>query len=211
MPLHHTLSRQRGLTLIELVVTLTLISVLAMVVVPLYDMAIKRHKETELREALHQVRDALDAYKAAADNGYIAKEAGGSGYPPDLQTLVEGVDTLAQPLTTTAAGGATIGQTPPNAAAGFNGTNPAAGVGANGTNGANAGTATAPTLPPHLVFLRSIPRDPFADDPSAPPDKQWNLRAYGNAPDDYSEGADVYDISSKSTALGINGVAYKDW
>jgi general secretion pathway protein G len=194
--------RQRGLTLIELAVTLTLVSVLAMVVVPMYDMAIKRHKETELRNALHQVRDALDAYKLAVDNGYIAKEAGASGYPPDLQTLVDGVDTLAQPMTTTPLAGQTVGQAP---AAGFG--NQTASGGVNGTSG----NAVAPTLPPHLVFLRTVPRDPFYDDQTVAPDKQWNIRAYGNLPDDFSEGSDVYDISSRSATVGINGVAYKDW
>lgn len=94
----------RGFTLIELVVTLTLVSVLALVAVPLYEVTVTHNKEAELRTALRQMRTALDAYKAAADNGYIAKGAADSGFPPTLTTLVEGVDTIATPIGAPGAG-----------------------------------------------------------------------------------------------------------
>jgi len=88
----------RGFTLIELVVTLTLVSVLAMVAVPLYEVTVTRNKESELRGALRDIRTALDAYKTAADTGIISKGLADSGYPPTLKTLVEGVDTIATPV-----------------------------------------------------------------------------------------------------------------
>jgi general secretion pathway protein G len=81
----------RGFTMIELVVTLTLVGLLAYVSVPLYEVTTTRLREAELRAALRQIRTALDAYKAAADSGAIAKSAAESGYPPTLEALVQGV------------------------------------------------------------------------------------------------------------------------
>lgn len=81
-----------GFTLIELVVTLALVGVLALVSLPLYEISSVRVKETELKLALHQIRNALDAYKKASDNGQIPKVTGESGYPPTLETLVNGVE-----------------------------------------------------------------------------------------------------------------------
>jgi general secretion pathway protein G len=62
-----------------------------------------------------------------------------------------------------------------------------------------------------LMFLRQVPRDPFTPDPSVPPEEQWDTRSYGSPPSDPQPGKDVYDVMSKSTATGTNGVAYKDW
>ena len=84
--------RTLGFTLIELVVALALVGLLALVSVPLYEVASTRMKEAELRGALRTIRSAIDAYKAAADSGAIAKGATESGYPPSLEVLVYGVD-----------------------------------------------------------------------------------------------------------------------
>ncbi|MFP5402053.1 MAG: type II secretion system protein [Gammaproteobacteria bacterium] len=81
----------RGFTLIELVVTVAIIGVLAAGVMPLAELAAQRSKEAELRTALRQIRNALDAYKAAYDEGRIEQKSGASGYPPRLRALVEGV------------------------------------------------------------------------------------------------------------------------
>lgn len=83
--------RRRGFTLIELVVTLALLGVLAMVAAPMAEVAVQRSREQELREALREIRNALDRYKRAADQGQIAKQPGESGYPPNLEVLVTGV------------------------------------------------------------------------------------------------------------------------
>ncbi len=84
--------RASGFTLIELVVALALVGLLALVSVPLYEVASTRIKEAELRGALRTIRSAIDAYKAAADSGAIAKGATESGYPPSLEVLVYGVE-----------------------------------------------------------------------------------------------------------------------
>ncbi|MCA8113030.1 type II secretion system protein [Burkholderia cepacia] len=89
--------RARGFTLIEMMVALTLLALLATVALPLTDLARRRADETELRRALVVIRSALDAYKAAAGEGRIERSADASGYPPDLRTLVEGVEDKTSP------------------------------------------------------------------------------------------------------------------
>lgn len=85
-------SRARsGMTLIEVVVVLTILSILAAVAVPSARLASRRAKELELRASLRQIRTALDDYKLASDRGEIPRPAGASGYPPTLEVLVEGV------------------------------------------------------------------------------------------------------------------------
>lgn len=83
--------RGAGFTLIELVVTVAIVAVLAAGAVPMLELGAQRAKESELRIALRQIRDALDAYKAAVDGGRIERKEGASGYPPDLAALVNGV------------------------------------------------------------------------------------------------------------------------
>jgi general secretion pathway protein G len=92
--------RARGFTLIELVITVAIVGLLATAAFPLAEMAARRSKEQDLRLALRQIRDALDAYKAAFDEGRIAQEVGESGYPPDLDTLAEGVEDAKSPEST---------------------------------------------------------------------------------------------------------------
>lgn len=81
----------RGFTLVELLVTLALVAVAALIVLPLQQLTEKRATEAQLRQALRVIRQALDEYKAAADAGVIDKQTGSSGYPPNLDVLVSGV------------------------------------------------------------------------------------------------------------------------
>lgn len=154
-----------GFTLVELLVTLALVGVAAMVVLPMTALVETRTKETELRVALRTLRKAIDEYKVAADAGVISKTTGSSGYPANLDVLVTGV--------------------PRSAVFGF---------------------SSAP-----MVFLRSVPRDPFYPDKTVAATETWNIRRYGAQPGDFSAGVDVFDVSSKSERMALDGSRLSDW
>jgi general secretion pathway protein G len=162
--------RHLGFTFIELVVTLALVSIVALSVLPLTEVVSTRMRESELRTSLRTLRTALDAYKAAVDQGQIAHETGQSGYPPSLDVLVQGVEITS-----------------------------------------NAVTPTGALTPKRLVFLRSVPRDPFSTDASVPAAQTWRTRAYGSPPDNPQPGEDVFDVASMSARIGLNGIPYSDW
>src|SRR5213082_2914841 len=82
----------KGFTLIELIVATAILALLTTMALPLARLTIKREKEKELRFDLWQMRDAIDRYKDVADRGAIQIKLGSQGYPPDLDTLVNGVD-----------------------------------------------------------------------------------------------------------------------
>ena len=84
--------RERGFTLIELIATITILTVLAMMALPLANLSVKRERERELRRDLWEMRDAIDRYKDAADRGAFQSKLDSGNYPPDLETLVKGVD-----------------------------------------------------------------------------------------------------------------------
>lgn len=161
---------QHGFTFIELMITLAILATLAMVAAPMAQVAVQREQERQLRTALIEIREAIDAYKRAADNGRIKLAIGDSGYPKKLEDLVNGVPDLRSPRKQ------------------------------------------------NMYFLRRLPRDPFA-----PPDGNgngfasdgagggWALRSYASPPDNPTEGEDVFDISSRSTKTGLNGIPLRLW
>ena len=154
----------RGFTLIELVITVAIVGLLASIAMPMAEVAMQHSKERELRDALMQIRTAIDAYKQALDEGHMLADAQKSGYPPSLKALVEGVE-----------------------------------------------DAKSANKDQKIYFLRRVPRDPFAADSAVPPEASWGLRSYASPPDAPSEGPDVYDVYSLSTATGLNGIPYRQW
>jgi len=85
-------SGEAGLTLMELIIVVTMLAILASAAVPVAKFQVKRTKERELRRDLWEMRDAIDKYKDIADKGLIQTKADSINYPPDLQTLVDGVE-----------------------------------------------------------------------------------------------------------------------
>jgi len=82
----------RGFTLIELVVAATILAILTMMALPLARVTIQREKEKRLHQALWEMRDAIDRYKDMADRGMFQTKVDTMSYPPDLDTLVKGVE-----------------------------------------------------------------------------------------------------------------------
>jgi general secretion pathway protein G len=156
--------RARGFTIIELVITIGIVSLLASAAVPAAQLVYQRERERDLRVALRTIRAAIDAYKFAADTGRIKKEVDKTGYPPKLEVLVEGVD-----------------------------------------------DARSPKQGVKIYFLRRLPRDPFWPDATTPAAETWGMRSYASPPDDPQPGDDVYDVHSRSSRAGLNGVPYRDW
>ena len=88
----------RGFTVIELIVAMTILMILTAAATPVVRITIQRTKERELRRDLWEMRDSIDRYKDAADRGAFQVKLDSQGYPPDLETLVKGVDSNGKKL-----------------------------------------------------------------------------------------------------------------
>ena len=94
------MAREGGYTFVELLVVATIVMILASAIMPLAKVTATRQRETDLRRALREMRTAIDKYKDAADRGNISPleiKAGSENYPPELQTLVDGVTAANDP------------------------------------------------------------------------------------------------------------------
>ena len=87
-----TIRQTCGFTLVELIAATAILLILTGMAIPLAHVTIKRTRERELRHAIWEMRDGIDRYKDAADRGAFQIKAGSEGYPPDLETLVNGID-----------------------------------------------------------------------------------------------------------------------
>lgn len=208
-------SAARGFTLIELVMTITVMTVLTLGVIPLMKISVKRQKEQQLRDALRQMRLAIDEFhrdtigmRTTGLDGVGGQQQQGSmmldprsrvvisdttifgvdnpdRYPPDLETLVSGVNVI-----------------------------PRAGSGVGGQGLQSTGTQTGDStsvLDSQLstkkkVYLRAIPVDPMTGK------AEWDLRSCYDAADAGSWGGEnVFDVRSKSRDTALNGEKYSDW
>lgn len=221
-------SRIAGLSMVELIATIGILLVLSSAAVPMFQMTIQRRKESELRYDLREMRNAIDRYKDDADKNLIRTEVGSQNYPPDLQTLVDGV--------TISTGGNGAGGISASALAGASGTGQfgsvgtpqlgiggaggpsqfGPGAGANGAAGASGGIPSlgsngsagqAMSMTPSKVrYLRKIPVDPVTGK------SDWGLRAVQDDPDSTSwGGSNVFDVYSQSPATAVDGSKYSDW
>jgi general secretion pathway protein G len=217
--------RTGGFSLIELVITITVMTILTLGVVPLAQVASKRQKEQDLHEALRTMREAIDQFHREALAGVqlqVNQQQGQQGqqqqqqqqqqqgqqnifadprvrvgitdqtifttdnpdrYPPDLDTLVKGVDVI--PLA------ATQQQQ----------------FGGGGMNGRPSATEQGGALiPKNKVYLRRIPVDPMTGK------ADWDFRSCYDAADANSWGGEnIFDVHSKSTGTALNGEKYRDW
>jgi general secretion pathway protein G len=89
--------RRRGFSLVELLVVIAIMSILASIGLPLAELSHRRTQEEDLRRSLREIRSALDAYKRMVDVGRVVRAADGSGYPPSLHSLAEGVADAQSP------------------------------------------------------------------------------------------------------------------
>jgi general secretion pathway protein G len=211
-----------GFTLIELVVTVTVLAVLTLGVVPLVQVSIRRQKEQQLREALRQMRDAVDQFHrealAAPRNNpqqqqptaqnpqqqaqlqqqqqgpldprvrvYISDQTIFSSdnpdrYPPDLDTLVKGVEVLPFAMPASLQGG----------------------VGLTGDKG--IADVNQSVTPKTKIYLRALPVDPMTGK------ADWDVLSCYQPPDDKSwDGLNVFNVHSKSKDKALNGDKYSDW
>ena len=195
-----------GFTLIELVISITVLTILTLGVVPLVKMTVKRQKEQQLRETLRTIRGAIDQFhrealaypcnlqtsgpnpppppalptdpriKVAITDCTIFGVDNPDRYPPDLQTLVDGVNVI--PIS------ATTGRGDPNRTA----------------------TQVGQLSTKKKVYLRDLPIDPMTGK------ADWDLRScYDPADSDSWGGENVFDVRSKSKGTALNGEKYSDW
>ncbi len=198
---------QRGFTLIELVMTITIMTILTLGVIPLIKVSVKRQKEQQLRDSLRQMRIAIDEFhrdtmgmtctgsvvqqppqqpqnipldprsKVMISDCTIFGVDNPDRYPPDLETLINGVNVIPR------------------------------GLGAGrGDPGVNATDLTSELSTKKKIYLRAIPVDPMTGK------AEWELRSCYDPPDSGSWGGEnIFDVRSKSRDTALNGEKYSDW
>ena len=221
VPLRATLrQREQGFSLIELVITITVMTILTLGAMPLVQVSVKRQKEQQLRETLRQMRIAIDEFHrdtvglncTGLGGVGIQGQGGGQGgqgqgggfidprskvvisdctifgidnpdhYPPDLETLVQGVNVIPR--------GMGAGQL----------------LGGQGLGGTRPMSEQSQLSTKQKVYLRAIPIDPITGK------AEWDLRSSYDPADSTSWGGEnVFDVRSKSKEKALNGEQYSDW
>jgi general secretion pathway protein G len=204
-----------GFSLIELVITITVMTILTMGVIPLVRVSVKRQKEQQLRDSLRQMRMAIDEFhrdtigmvcagaattpssqpQQVQNNVFIDPRSkvvisdctlfgvdNPDHYPPELDTLVNGVNVL--PRSPGTLGGRGLGVSPSD----------------------NTSTLSSESSTKKKVYLRELPVDPITGK------KEWDFRSCYDASDSTSWGGEnVFDVRSKSRDRALNGEQYSDW
>lgn len=208
------MNKQRGFSLIELVITVTVLTILTLGVMPLVKVSVKRQKEQQLRDSLRQIRTAIDEFHRDTIGMVCTGSVGGAGlqgqggqpqiavasidprskvvisdctifgvdnpdhYPPDLDTLITGVNVVPR------------------------GVGGAGGAGQQGVNATEVGQLSTK----QKVYLRALPIDPMTGK------ADWELRSSYDPADSGSWGGEnVFDVRSKSKESALNGEKYSDW
>ena len=226
---------RRGLTLVELIVAFTILLILSTMALPVARVKVRRDKEHRLRAALTEMREAIDRYKDAVDEGIITEEdPDNHGYPPSLEVLVEGVEANAGGA---ALGASQLGGVPGmnnsgsqsrgtagnrnsanqrggsfgqansrNSTSSFGSRSGSSRTGTSGGFGSNTGTGEEEDEPSKIRFLRRIPEDPMTGRP------EWGMRSVSDPPDAMSWGGDnVFDVFSLSLGSSLDGELYSEW
>ena len=237
---HAEVSREAGMTLLELIIACAILLILASAAMPVARYTVARQKETELRRDLREMRDAIDRYKDAADKNLIRVEAGTEGYPPDLDTLVKGVDMVSQPTGAGIAGATMPGQSivPSTGFGGTSGLGGASGFGGSsgttgssgfggsgfgssgfgaqgqtngtGTQGQTNSSGSNSNQGANLIRHVRFLRRIPVDPMTGK--AQWGMRSVQDDPDSSSWGGkDVFDVFSLATGNGLDNTKYSDW
>jgi general secretion pathway protein G len=200
----------RGFTLIELVITLTVLTILTMGVIPLIKVSVRRQREQRLRDELRMMRMAIDQFHREALAGPQGQQSAVNPQPQQQQAQQQIVDPRIRVAITdnTIFGVENPDRYPPDLETLVNGVSVTP-IGANvpvgGPQGPNA-TDNTLTSTKKKVYLREIPIDPMTGE------KDWELRSTYDSKDAGSWGGEnVFDVRSKSTAEALDGSKYSDW
>ena len=178
-----------GLTLLELIFTIGILLILSTAAIPVFRMTVQHRKEAELRYELREMRNAIDRYKDDADKNLIRTEVGSENYPPDLQTLVDGV---------TISGG--------NGGIGVSAAAVASASQLSPSQSLSAAGGAMSDMPSKVRYLRKVPVDPMTGK------ADWGMRSVQDDPDSTSWGGhNVFDVYTQSTGTATDGTKYSDW
>ncbi|HEV7857293.1 MAG TPA: type II secretion system protein [Pyrinomonadaceae bacterium] len=209
-----------GFTLIELVMTVTVLTIMTMAIVPLVKISVKRQKEQQLRETLREIRGAIDQFHREAlvgcDQGAAVGGAGAAGAPPQVDAQGRPVAQIVDPRVKVKITDCKIftadnpDRYPPDLDTLTTGVNVAAISGGLGGRGDLSVDATkvggAELATKKKVYLRSLPIDPMTGE------TDWELRSSYDTKDTGSWGGEnVFDVRSKSKGTALNGEKYSDW
>ena len=203
------MQQQRGFSLIELVITITVLTILTMGVLPLVKVSVKRQKEQQLRDTLRQIRTAIDEFHRDT----VGMVCTGVALTPQQQAQQQ-QNAFIDPRSKVVISDCTMfgvdnpDHYPPDLETLVNGVNvvPRGSMGGRGQQGVNATEVGGELSTKQKVYLRGLPIDPMTGA------ADWELRSSYDAHDAGSWGGEnVFDVRSKSKATALNGEKYSDW